>query len=122
MKNLTTAILGASDKPERYSYKAMIMLKTHGHDSYLIHPTLKKINNLKVYKNLDEIKGSIDTITLYIKPELQITVEKMLIASKARRVIFNPGTENQDLEDKLKASGKVVLRACTLVLLTTDQY
>lgn len=122
MKNLTTAILGASDKPERYSYKAMIMLKTHGHDSYLIHPTLIKINNQKVYKNLDEIKGSIDTITLYIKPELQKTVEKMLIASKARRVIFNPGTENQDLEDKLKASGKVVLRACTLVLLTTDQY
>lgn len=122
MKSLNTAILGASDKPERYSYKAMIMLKTHGHNTYLIHPTLEKISGQKVYQSLEDIKGDIDTITIYIKPELQNMIESSLLKSKARRIIFNPGTENKDLEEKLKSIGKNVIRACTLVLLSTNQY
>ena len=108
MNNLPTAIIGASNKPDRYSYKAMIMLKTHGHDSYLVHPKLKEVNGQKVYPEIEAIKGHIDTVTLYINPELQTNIEKSLIDSKVRRVIFNPGTENEALEKKLIASGKEV--------------
>ena len=45
-----------------------------------------------------------------------------LIAARPARVIFNPGTENPELEEKLAAAGIATVRACTLVLLRTGQF
>jgi uncharacterized protein len=37
-------------------------------------------------------------------------------------VVFNPGTENPDFEQKLEEAGIEALEACTLVMLRTGQY
>ena len=104
-------IIGASDKPERYSYKALQMLEQHNYPVFLVHPRITKIDGHKVYASLNELNlkineiGIIDTITLYINPKLQEQIEEDLLTSKARRIIFNPGTENANLEEKLNNAG-----------------
>jgi uncharacterized protein len=45
-----------------------------------------------------------------------------IIAAKPARVIFNPGTENPELEEHLAAAGIAVVHACTLVLLRTGRF
>jgi len=119
---MKTLILGASDNPERYSYKAMSMLMKHGHSVILVHPTLKTINNIQVYNSIGNVKEPVDTITVYVSPGISDPLEPALLTLKPRRVIFNPGAENPRLARALRAAGIKTQDACTLVLLQTKQY
>ena len=62
------AILGASDNPERYSYKAFQMLKEYQHIPILISPKLKELEEHKVFSSLGEVSDTIDTLTMYVAP------------------------------------------------------
>ncbi len=118
----TVLIIGASDKPDRYSYKAFKMLTSHGHKVVMVHPTLKEVEGQKVYHQLSEVKEKIDTITMYVNPSLSTPLEQGMIKIKPSRVIFNPGTENKPLEESLNKSSIQTEQACTLVLLSTNQF
>lgn len=122
MKNEKVVIIGASDKSDKYSYKAMRMLIDHGHDVFLVHPTLLEIEGHKVYKELNLIKEKIDTITMYVNSKISSSIANEIVKLKPRRVIFNPGSENSDLQNRLVKAGIEAEEACTLVLLTTGQY
>ena len=119
---MKTLIVGASDKPDRYSYKAMKMLEQFGHEVVLVHPTLKTIADHPVIPNIASVKDTIDTVTLYINPALSDALEQDLLRLVPRRVIFNPGTENPRLVKALRNSGIATEDACTLVLLQTHQF
>lgn len=116
-------IIGASNKPDRYSYKALIMLKEYGHTPIPVHPVLTTIDNCSVVASLGSIEPSaIDTITLYVNPDILKTYIDDIIRIKPVRVIMNPGTESDDAEQLFLQNGIKVLRACTLVLLRTGQF
>ena len=119
---MNVAVLGASNKPDRYSYKAVRLLREKGHKPFPVHPALAEVDGLPVWPSLSAIPAPVDTITVYLSPRNQQAIAAELLASNARRVIFNPGTENPELEEQLRQRGKHVLHACTLVLLTTNQF
>jgi predicted CoA-binding protein len=119
---MKVALLGASDKPDRYAYKALKNLLAAGHEVYPIHPMLKEIEGTKVYAKLADIPEKIDTLTLYVGPERNILMKDEIIALKPRRVVFNPGTENQALQDALQKAGIYPQIACTLVMLSINTF
>ncbi len=119
---MKTLVLGASDKPDRYSYKAMLMLESHGHEVVLVHPTLKSIGTRPVISDLQMVKDSIDTVTVYLNPSTSDSLETALKTLHPRRVIFNPGAENPRLARGLRAVGIETEDACTLVLLRSGQF
>ncbi len=116
------AILGASQKPERYSYKALMMLNEHDHKVFPVHPALEKIEGHKVYGSLGEISEKIDTLTVYVSPKWIKDTIPAIIKLKPGRVILNPGTESEELKAALTEAGIPYLEACTLVLLRTGQF
>ena len=115
-------ILGASDNPERYSNKAMHMLKDYGHSIVLISPRLKEIEGNAVLASLSEVKGAVDTLTMYVGAQLSSNMLNEILKLNPKRVIFNPGSENAVLQKALKEKGVFVEEACTLVLLRTNQF
>jgi len=115
-------IIGASDNPERYSHQAQLLLRQHGHEVVPVHPKLAEIEGVPVVADVSAISGPVDTVTLYVGPQISLTLKDKLIALKPRRVIFNPGTENVALEASLIAAGIACEEACTLVLLRTGQF
>jgi len=119
---MNVAVLGASNKPDRYSFKAVRMLREKGHTPYPVHPVLAEVDGIPVWSSLEKIPEPIDTVTVYLSPRSQEAVAEALLNSGARRVIFNPGAENDELAGRLRQRGKEVLYACTLVLLTTGQF
>lgn len=121
-ENKNVVVLGASDKQDRYSYKALKLLKEHGYTVMPVHPVLDQIEGTPVYKNLSEISAEIDTITLYVNPEILKKHVDQIIRIHPRRVIFNPGTESEAIEKQLLELGINPLRACTLVMLRTGQF
>jgi uncharacterized protein len=120
--NHRTVIVGASDKPDRYSHMAQLLLREHGHEVVPVHPKLASIAGVPVVADLSQISGPVDTATMYVGATISSGLADKLIALKPRRVIFNPGAENPELAAKLKAVGVVAEEACTLVLLRTGQY
>ena len=118
---MNTLIIGASPDPSRYAYKAANMLTSKGHS--IVNVGIKKGEVAGVaIEGPENIHTDVDTITLYIGPALQKNYVDYILKTKPRRVIFNPGTENWELENTLKANGIEPVEACTLVLLATGQY
>ncbi|MGM0453783.1 MAG: CoA-binding protein, partial [Thermodesulfobacteriota bacterium] len=116
------AVVGASEKTDRYSNKAMRMLAEHGHNPIPVAPAKKTILERTAYPNLADVPDALDTVTLYLGPGRQPPVLEAIVARRPRRVIFNPGAENPEAYDQLKNAGIKVVEACTLVMLRTGQF
>jgi len=122
MLEKTVAILGASNNPERYSYKALKMLAEYGYKTIPVHPQLKDIDGAEVKNSLGDINEDVYTLTLYVGPEKVAPLIPDIIKLKPQRVILNPGTESKELEDALEKASIPYLEACTLVLLKTGHF
>ncbi|HET8731391.1 MAG TPA: CoA-binding protein [Moraxellaceae bacterium] len=118
----TVAVLGASPKPERYSNKAIRMLREYGHTVLPVNPAQTEIEGLPVTRSIASLPRGIDTVTVYVSPAHSTPLLQSLLDLHPARVIFNPGAENDALEGPLRAAGIEVEEACTLVLLRTGQF
>ena len=116
-----TLVVGASEKPERYSNKAIKALLAHGHPVVAIAPREGKVD--EVTFDTERINyPNVDTVTMYVGPRHQPDFYDYVIGLRPRRVIFNPGTENREFSEKLIVKGIQAEEACTLVLLSIGAY
>jgi predicted CoA-binding protein len=113
MNNDLTVVFGYSDNKERYSYKASQLLKEFEHSVFNFNPRVDPF---------ELIPKSFHTLTLYVNPEISSKFKDQFLTLKFKRVIFNPGTENEILIGLFKNLGVEVVLGCTLVMLRTDQY
>jgi predicted CoA-binding protein len=121
IKNKKTLVLGASTKPERYAYKAISMLVEKGHSVLAIGQNTGEVAGVKIYTKAIPL-SKVNTVTLYLNPLRQRDYYNYIVDAKPKRVIFNPGTENPEFYQLLQLNNIKVEEACTLVLLTTNQY
>ncbi|WP_055448845.1 CoA-binding protein [Lacinutrix mariniflava] len=119
--NKKTLVIGASTKTQRYSNMAMRKLTNYNHETVAfglregVEYGVTIDTELKPYKD-------IDTVTLYLNPKRQVQYYDYIVSLKPKRVIFNPGTENPEFYTILKKNDIEFEVACTLVLLSTNQY
>ncbi len=116
-----TLIIGASEKPERYANKAFHSLKNHQHEVVMIGNKEGVIDGVSIQKG-NPLFNNIDTITLYLNPKNQEAYYDYILSLKPKRIIFNPGTENVEFQEIAKKQGIEIQEACTLVLLSINQY
>ena len=121
-KEIKVAVLGASDNRERYSHKAVLLLKEKGYTVIPVHPSVQQIEGIPVVPAMKLIKESIDTVSVYLSSQTVAAYIKDIVALKPKRVIMYPGAESEELESALQKSKIPCLRACTLVLLKTGQF
>lgn len=122
MKTAVTAVLGASDNEARYSHLVLRELISRGIEVFPVNPRLSTVLGLPCYPNLDALPRRIGTLTIYLNPLHLEPLIGQILALRPERVIFNPGSESAACEEALSRAGIFFLRACTLVLLRTDQY
>jgi uncharacterized protein len=116
-----TIVLGASEKSDRYSNKAVRSLQNHNHPIIAVGFKEGEINGTPITKDFPE-KEEIHTLTLYLSAVNQKPYYEKILALNPKRVIMNPGTENAELESLLKDKNIPFEHACTLVLLNIGQY
>jgi uncharacterized protein len=116
-----TVILGASDNPQRYSFLAIQRLRKFGHPVIAIGRKTARVSDVDIYTNTPNEAG-VNTVSLYLNPLAQKDYYSYILSLHPQRIIFNPGTENEELAEMAKANGIQVLEACTLVMLNTAQY
>lgn len=116
-----TLVLGASLKPSRYSNLAINRLVRHGNPTVAIGLRKGEVEGVKIETEKYPFED-IDTITLYLNAKRQQEYYDYILSLKPERVIFNPGTENPELYDLLQENGIHFENACTLVMLSSQQY
>ena len=116
-----TLVLGASDNPRRYSYLAVHRLREFGHPVVAIGKKPGKVSDVDIQKG-EQPASEIDTVTLYLNPLHQKLYYNYIVSLKPKRIIFNPGTENDELAVLAEQNNIKTLEACTLVMLSTGQY
>ncbi|WP_296314457.1 CoA-binding protein [Winogradskyella sp. UBA3174] len=116
-----TLVLGASLKPERYSNIAINRLVNYNHDVKAFGLREGEVSGVSIDTELVSY-DNIDTVTLYLNLKRQVAYYDYIIGLEPKRVIFNPGTENPEFYELLKAHTIEFEEACTLVLLGTGQY
>ena len=121
IRNKKTLVLCATTKPERYAFKAINMLVDKGHSVLAVGQNAGEVAGIKIQTKAIPLKN-IDTVTLYINPVRQREYYNYIVDTKPKRVIFNPGTENPEFYQLLKLNDIKVEVACTLVLLSTNQF
>jgi hypothetical protein len=123
MNKKKTVIIGATPNPTRYAFLAARQLSAKNHP--IVPVGIKKgelfgqgILDLRKKPTIDQV----DTVTLYINPFHQKEWEEYILDLKPNRIIFNPGTENDQLIRKAEDRGIEVLTGCTLVMLSSGTY
>ena len=117
----STLVFGASLKPHRISHQVVTSLRLKNFKISAFGVEEGSIDGVQVKTNLEDLQD-VDTVTLYISPKNQPHYYDAIIELNPRRVIFNPGTENPEFYNLLKANGIEAEVACTLTLLATNQY
>jgi predicted CoA-binding protein len=116
-----TLVIGASLNKARYSYLAIIKLLHFGNQVVAIGNIKGEVNGVEIITEKKKF-SNIHTVTLYLNPKVQKEYYDYIISLHPKRVIFNPGTENPEFYQILKNHKIDYEVACTLVLLSTNQY
>jgi len=121
MENKKTLVIGASTKTERYSNKAVQLLRKHNHTVVALAKRTGKVGDVDIQTEFP-VNEDIQTVTMYVGADHQLEYYQALLDLKPERVIFNPGAENFELADMLEMKGIETIEGCTLVMLNTGQY
>lgn len=118
----TVAVLGASPKPDRYAFRAMQMLREYGHRAIPVNPAFDEILGERCYKSIADVPRPIDTVTMYLGKARSNPLIPDILGAKPRRIIMNPGAENEDLVAQAEENGIEVIEDCTLVMLGSGAF
>jgi predicted CoA-binding protein len=121
MANKKTLVLGASPNAGRYAYLAANRLVGKGHTIINVGLKTGEVAGVPIEKP-ETIHTDIDTLTLYIGIKNQPPLYNYILQTNPKRIVFNPGTENPELEQLAAEKGIETIEACTLVMLATGQY
>jgi predicted CoA-binding protein len=116
-----TLVLGASDNPSRYSYLAIERLRKQDHPVVAVGRKKAQVADVTITTEKIAI-DQVDTVTLYLNPLHQQDYYNYILSLHPKRIIFNPGAENDELADLATQHQIQAVEACTLVLLSTGQY
>ena len=122
-KNKKTVVIGASPNPGRYAYLASNMLKQYKHDVVPMGIRSGEVAGETILDLRTKPKiENVDTVTLYIGPQRQPEWYDYILNLHPKRIIFNPGTENEEFEKMAEDKGIEATEACPLVLLRSRQF
>lgn len=123
MDKKKTVIIGATPNPTRYAFLAAERLTNHQHPVVPVGIKRGEVfgNEILDLREKPSVDG-VDTITLYLNPTHQREWEEYILSLQPKRIIFNPGTENDQLAAKAADQGIETLNACTLVMLSASTF
>lgn len=121
MSKLHTLVLGATTRPSRIAYQAIVRLVNQGYTVSAVGIREGEVAGVPIQLGSPEIED-VHTITLYLNPQRQQALYDYILGLEPQRIIFNPGTENAELVKLAREAGIETEYACTLVMLATNSY
>lgn len=114
------AIIGASKDRGKFSNKAVRAYKEQNHVVFPVNPHEKEIEGLPCYGSVVEIPLDVDVASLYLPPEIGLKVVEDIVKRGIKKVYLNPGSESNELVNKLRIYGIEVEKRCSIRAIGAD--
>lgn len=108
-------ILGASDNPNRIGCIATKFLYNKGYDVFAVSHRKGEIDGIQLHDSSEKVENA-DTVTIFLNPERQKSFYEYILSAKPKRIIFNPGAENHELEALARSQHIQIISGCTIAL------
>ncbi len=109
------AVVGATDKVERFGSKIFRYLRGRGHDVVPIHPRLDEVDGIAVARRLEDVDPPVDAINLVVNPAVGIDVVRSAAALGVKRIWAQPGAESPEIAAAAEEAGLEYVEGCVLV-------
>ena len=111
----TIAVIGASNNEAKYGNRALKAWRETPWTVYAVNPREDTVEGMRAYDSVLEIPGEVHTATLYVPPKVGLSVADDLIEKGVSEVYLNPGSEDDELRQKLEDAGIEVQEACSII-------
>jgi hypothetical protein len=112
----TVAVIGASRDRRKYGNKSVRAHRKSGYQVFPINPNTDQIEGLPAFSSLADVPpGPLDRVTMYLPPEIGVTLLPEIAARSPGELWLNPGSDSEDL---LRRAGQLclnVIQACSIV-------
>jgi len=109
------AIVGASNRPEKYGNQIVRNLKERGYEVYPVNPRLPEVEGLTCYPDLPSIPVKVDVVDVVVPPEVTEQVVRQAAELGIERIWLQPGAESEAAIRFCEEQGlKVVHSLCVM--------
>lgn len=111
----SVAVIGASNNRGKYGNRAVRAYRSEGWDVYPIHPYADAIEGLRAYKSIVDVPVAIDRATVYLHPEVTLSILDEIARKGVRELFLNPGSESSEVLERAQELGLLPILACSIV-------
>ena len=111
----TVAVIGASNDRQKFGNKALRAFEHQGYTVIPINPHEAVIEGHRAYPSVLDVAGPIDLATVYVPPEIGVTVMAELARKGIREVWLNPGADDAEVVARAEALGLSAILALSLI-------
>ncbi|HEX5499477.1 MAG TPA: CoA-binding protein [Thermomicrobiales bacterium] len=109
------AIVGASSDRRKFGNKALRAFRDQGYTVVPINPHESSVEGERAYRSVLEYPHPIDEATMYVRPEIGVTIVDELALKKIPTVWLNPGADGPEVIARAQALGIRPIVACSIV-------
>ena len=118
----TIAIIGASSDRRKFGNKAFRAFQAEGYKVIPINPNEASVEGVSTYPSVMEVPETIDMATVYVPPEIGITLLDGFERKQIAEIWINPGAESNALIAEARRRKLNVIEACSIIGLGRNPY
>ena len=109
------AIIGASADRNKFGNKSVRAHRRQGWDVFPVNPNAETVEGLRSYASIKQIPVKLDRVSLYVPPEIGVTLLPEIAAAHPKELFINPGAESDELLERARELGLDPIQACSIV-------
>ena len=118
----TVAVIGASSDRRKFGNKAFRAFQAEGYRVVPINPNESSIEGVATYPTVMDVPEKIDMATVYVPPEIGITLLEGFERKQIPEIWINPGAESDALIAEARRRNLNIIEACSIVGIGRNPY
>lgn len=111
----TVAVVGASSDRRKFGNKALRAFRSEGYTVFPINPHEGTVEGIPAYASVLDVPVPIDMATVYVQPDVAMTLLAEFEQKRIPEIWVNPGAESDDLMREAARRKLNVIYACSIV-------
>jgi predicted CoA-binding protein len=116
------AVVGASSDRGKFGNKALRAFKAEGYIVVPVNPNEAEVEGMKTYPTVLDVPQPIDMATVYVPPEIGITLLPQFEQKGIAEIWMNPGAESDELLAEARRRKLNVIAACSIIGIGRSPY
>jgi predicted CoA-binding protein len=116
------AVVGASSDRRKFGNKALRAFLAEGYTVVPVNPNEPQVEGLKTYKSVLDVPQAIDMATVYVPPDIGITLLDGFEQKRIPEIWINPGAESDELLAEGRRRKLNIIAACSIIGIGRSPY